>query len=255
MKIRIGERELAYRDYGSGRALVLLHAFPMDGRMWQATAEALADKCRTIVPDLRGFGGSDLGAGEVSIAGMADDVAVLLDHLALPRASVGGLSMGGYVALAFAARHRHRLEGLILADTRAAPDSDKARAARADAIALVEKQGVAAYVDRQLPALLSPSADDALRGRVRELGQQSAAGVCAGLRALRGRPDRQPELAAIDCPTLVVCGTADSLSTPDEMAAMAAQIRGARLVRIPDAGHLSNLERPAELVAAIRNFI
>jgi pimeloyl-ACP methyl ester carboxylesterase len=253
--MRIGQRELAYEVHGNGRPLVLLHAFPFDGRMWKATAEALADRCRVIVPDLRGFGGSELGEGDVSIAGMADDVAALLDHLGVARATVGGLSMGGYVTLAFAARHRRRLEALILADTRAAGDSEKARAGRAAALDLVEQQGVAAYVERQLAALLSPSATEAVRQQVRVLGQQSAAAVAAGIRALRDRPDRQAELADIDCPTLVIAGTADSLSPLDEMTAMASQIRGARLLQIAGAGHLSNLERPAEFAAAVRDFV
>jgi 3-oxoadipate enol-lactonase len=255
MKMRMGERDLAYQVFGSGQALVLLHAFPFDGRMWKATAEALADRGRVIVPDLRGFGGSDLGGGGVSIAGMADDTAALLDHLGVARATVGGLSMGGYVTLAFAARHPGRLDGLILADTRAAADSEKARAGRAATLALVEAQGVAAYLERQLAALLSPSASETVRAQVRDLGRQNAAGVCAGIRALRDRPDRQAELAAIACPTLVIAGTADSLSPLDEMTAMAGRIRGARLVPIPGAGHLSNLERPAEFAAAIRDFL
>jgi len=255
MKLDIGGRELAYQVYGSGKTVVLLHAFPLDGRMWRATAEALANRCRVVVPDLRGFGGSQLGEGEVSIAGMADDVAALLDHLGVARATVGGLSMGGYVALAFAGRHGARLEGLVLADTRAAADSDKAKAGRAEALALVEREGVAAYVERQIPALLSPSASEAVRQQVRELGKQLPAGVSAGLRALRDRPDRRGELAAIACPTLVIAGTADALSTLDEMTAMAGGIAGARLVPIPGAGHLSNLERPDEFVDALRELV
>ncbi len=255
MKLDIAGRELAYQVYGSGKTVVLLHAFPFDGRMWRATAEALADRGRVVVPDLRGFGASQLGEGEVSIAGMADDVAALLDHLGVARATVGGLSMGGYVALAFAGRHGARLDGLVLADTRAAADSDKAKAGRAEALALVEREGVAAYVERQIPALLSPSASEAVRQQVRELGKQLPAGVSAGLRALRDRPDRRGELAAIACPTLVIAGTADALSTLDEMTAMASGIAGARLVPIPGAGHLSNLERPDEFVDALRELV
>jgi 3-oxoadipate enol-lactonase len=255
MKMRIGQRELAYESYGSGQAVVLVHAFPLDGRMWQATGAALADKCRLIAPDMRGFGASDLGDGSPSIAAMADDVAALLDGLGLARATVGGLSMGGYVALAFAARHRRRLERLILADTRAAADSDQARAGRADALALVEKDGVPAFVERQLAALLSPNASEAVRDQVRVLGRQSAAGVCAGIRALRDRPDRQGELAAIDCPTLVIAGTLDKISPRDEMAALARAIPNARLVEIPGAGHLANLEQPDTFAAAVASFI
>jgi len=255
MKLRIGDRDLAYEVYGSGKPLVLVHAFPFDGRMWRATAQALAGKCRVIVPDMRGFGDSDLGPGDPSIADMADDVAVLLDHLGMAQATVGGLSMGGYIALAFAARHRPRLGGLILADTRAAADSEQARAGRADALALVEKQGVPALLERQLAVLLSPPASEDLRQEVRELGRQTAAGVCAAIRALRDRPDRQAELPLIACPTLVIVGTADKLSPPPELAGLARAIPNARLTEIAGAGHLSNLERPAEFVAALAGFI
>jgi 3-oxoadipate enol-lactonase len=255
MKLRIGGRQLAYESYGSGKPLVLVHAFPFDGRMWRDTAAGLAGKCRVLAPDLRGFGESDLGTGDPAIADMADDLAALFDELAIERATVGGLSMGGYVALAFAARHRARLERLVLADTRATADTDKARAGRADALALVEREGVAALVERQLAALLSGSASEALRAQVRELGRQSAAGVCAGIRALRDRPDRQAELGAITCPTLVICGSEDRISPPAEMVALAQALPNARLTAIAGAGHLSNLERPDEFVAAIADFV
>jgi len=255
MKERIGERAFAYEFFGGGKPLVLVHAFPFDGQMWTATAQALAGRCRVIVPDMRGFGESDLGSSDASIADMADDVAVMLDSLGIKRAAVGGLSMGGYVALAFAARHPARLERLILADTRAAADSDVTRAGRADALALVEQEGVPALVERQLAALLSPAASEALREQVRVLGRQSPPGVSAGLRALRDRPDRRAELKAIACPTLVIVGGEDKISPPAEMAGMASAISGARLVEIGGAGHLSNLEKPNDFVAAVANFI
>jgi pimeloyl-ACP methyl ester carboxylesterase len=255
MKLRIGDSALAYDSYGSGKPLVLLHAFPLDGRMWRQTAQALSGRCRVIVPDMRGFGESDLGQGDHSIADMADDVEALLDSLSIPRATVGGLSMGGYVALAFAARHPARLERLILADTRAAADSDAARAGRAEALALVEKAGVAAFVERQLGALLSPAASEAVRSDTRSLGNQTPGAVCAGIRALRDRPDRQADLAAIACPTLVLVGKEDRISPPAEMAGIASAIPGAHLIEIASAGHLSNLENPAAFVAAIENFI
>ena len=255
MKERIGGRQFAYELFGGGKPLVLIHAFPFDGQMWTATAQALSSRCRVIVPDMRGFGESGLGGSDPSIADMADDVAAMLDGLGIERAAVGGLSMGGYVALAFAARHRARLERLILADTRAAADSEVARAGRADALALVANEGVPALVERQLVALLSPAASELVREQVRVLGRQSPEGVSAGIRALRDRPDRRAELSAIACPTLVIVGTEDKISPPAEMAGMASAIPGARLVEIAGAGHLSNLERPNDFVDAVANFI
>lgn len=240
---------------GQGRDVILVHAFPLDGRMWQEIAVGLAAKCRVIAPDMRGFGQSDLGPKQPSIADMADDVAALMDSLGIAKATVGGLSMGGYVSLAFAARHRDRLQALILADTRAAADSEAARAGRAEALALVESQGVEAFAERQLAVLLSTSASDDVRQRVRALAKQRPEAVSAGLRALRDRPDRRSELPGIACPTLVVVGTEDKISARAEMADMARIIPNARLTEIPGAGHLSNLERPSQFVAAIANFI
>lgn len=255
MKSDIGGRNLSYSMTGEGPVVILLHAFPLDGRMWNAVAAGLAGKCRVIAPDLPGFGESDLGPSDRSIADMADDIAALMDHLGIAQATVGGLSMGGYVSLAFAARHAQRLRGLILADTRAAADSDTARAARADALTLVQTRGVEPYVERQVAALLSASASDQVRAQVRALGRQRPEGVCAGIRALRDRPDRRAELAGIRCPTLVLVGSEDKISPPSEMAEIARAIPGARLTEIAGAGHLSNLEKPEEFVAAIAKFI
>ena len=163
MKTSIGPRQLAFESAGSGPVLVLVHAFPFDSRMWRKTATTLARQCRVITPDMRGFGLSDLGPGGFSIADLADDVAALLDALKLAEATVGGMSMGGYVALAFARRHFDRLKALVLADTKAAADTPEARQGREAAIALVETQGVAALLERQIPRLLSASASDSLR--------------------------------------------------------------------------------------------
>ncbi len=160
------------------------------------------------------------------------------------------------MSLAFAARHRARLHGLILADTRAAADSEAGRQGRAQAIARVEAQGVAALVESQLAALLSPGAGEGVREQVRTLGrQQTPQGILAGIRALRDRPDRRGELAEIRCPTLIVVGALDSISPPAEMAAIASAIAGAHLLVIHAAGHMSNLESPDAFLAAVSDFI
>jgi pimeloyl-ACP methyl ester carboxylesterase len=203
---------------------------------------------------MRGFGLSDLGSGDHSIADMADDVAALLDALKLPAATVGGMSMGGYVALAFARRHRNRLQSLVLADTKAAADSPDARQGRQAAITLVETQGVAALLEKQIPRLLSASASEGLRAEVRRLGTQPPNAVIAAIRALRDRPDRTAELPEIAVPTLVVVGTQDALSPPEDGRAMAASMPRARVVEIPGAGHLSNLENPDAFAAALAGF-
>jgi 3-oxoadipate enol-lactonase len=250
MRIRAGDREMVYDDSGVGPPLVLLHAFPFDRRMWRANVAELSGRFRVITPDLRGFGETP-ASGPYSIADLAGDVAALMDALGLSRATVGGLSMGGYVALAFAARHGSRLEGLVLADTKAGPDTPEARRGRDEAIALVNAEGVDRYVERTLPRFLSDRAPDTLRATVRTLGKQSREATLAGLVALRDRPDRRPELPAIACPTLVIVGSADVITPPSEAAAMASAIPGARLVELPGAGHLANLEEPSAFAALI----
>jgi 3-oxoadipate enol-lactonase len=250
MRAQVNGQVIRYDDAGSGAPLVLLHAFPFDRRMWWSTASALVGHRRVIAPDLRGFGETP-GSGPFSIADLADDVAALLDTLGLSRATLLGLSMGGYVALAFAARHGARLEGLVLADTKAGPDTPDARQGREEAMALVVAEGVDAYLERQLPRLVAPGAPDALRAAVRELGRQSPQALLDGLAALRDRPDRRAELDQIAAPTLVIVGAEDVVTPPSEARAMARAIPGARLVELPGVGHLSNLEAPAAFEALL----
>jgi 3-oxoadipate enol-lactonase len=254
MEIRISGRRLVCDIYGTGLPCVLLHAFPFDRRLLSAVATRLGARARILVPDLRGFGDSELG-GPYSIADLADDVAQLLDQLGVERAVVGGISLGGYVSLAFAAQHRRRLLGLVLADTRAAADSPEARAARDQAMALVRSSGVAAYLEAQLSHLLAPSASAETREQVRTLGAQRPEAVLAGLEALRDRPDRRAELAAITCPTLILVGAEDEVTPPSEAAAMTTAISRAVLMEIPGAGHLANLEAPIPFAQAISGFL
>ena len=249
-----GATPIGYDDRGTGPATVLLHPFPLTRTTWAGLADALAAHRRVIAVDARGFGETPL-AEPFSIADIADDVAALMDRLAIPRATVVGMSMGGYAALAFAARHRERLSALVLADTRAAADSAEARAGRAGALATLANAGPNAYLAGSLPRLLSPQAPPALVAHVRARAETRAASLRAGIEALRDRPDRTAELGAIACPTLVVCGTEDQVTPAAEMKQIAAAIAGARYVPIAGAGHLSHIEAPGAFLNAVTSFI
>jgi 3-oxoadipate enol-lactonase len=251
MQLRLGNRIVGYDSLGSGETLVLVHAFPFDRRMWRDQALSLSTERRIVTIDLPGFGESHPLEEVPTVDTFADQIVALLDHLGIEKAAVGGLSMGGYVALAFAANHAHRLQGLVLCDTRAAADSAETKAARGLAINLVKEQGVPEYLERQLAKLLSPKATHEVRTEVRRLGNQSVEGVIAGLQVLRDRPDRTKLLTQITCPTLLIVGEEDAISFPEEMAAMAAAIPGSRLIRIPGAGHLANLENPEAFAEAL----
>jgi len=241
-------------DRGDGPATVLLHPFPMSRTIWADVADALAAYRRVITVDARGFGASTF-TGPFTIADLADDVAALLDRLDIARATVLGMSMGGYAALAFAARHRERLSALVLADTRAAADSAETRAARGAALATLANAGPAAYLAGSLPRLLAPHAPPALVAQVTARAETRAASLRAGIEALRDRPDRSAELGAIDCPTLVVCGVEDQVTPAAEMKQMAGAIAGARFVPIAGAGHLSHVEAPAPFLQTVTSFL
>lgn len=252
---------MRYFDKGEDEpALVLLHAFPLRAAMWSAQLDALSPANRVIAPDLLGFGETDApdDPGAYSVDVWADQVAGLLDHLGLERAVVGGLSMGGYAAFAFARRHRSRLAGLVLADTRPGPDSPEVAERRRNQIGQVRRQGTAELVETLLGGLLSKTT---LQDRpdvvasARALMDSSPAGFIGALDAMIRRPDSVPDLAGIDVPTLVVVGEEDAPSPPEVAASMQAAVPGAVLAVLPGAGHLSNLEAPEAFNAVLADFL
>jgi 3-oxoadipate enol-lactonase len=260
MFAQVNGLRLAYGDRGSeqDRVLLLVHGFPLDRRLWAAQASALATMTRVITPDLRGHGKSAIVPGPFTMDQHADDLAALLDYLKIRRAVVAGLSMGAYVAFAFWRRYPERVRGLILADTRAEPDSAAARAGRDAALAKVQQTGAAAYADEMLPRLLAPDslADGKIVGAARKMmAEQPAAGIIGALGGLRDRADSRVTLPTITVPTLVIAGDADVITPPADAQAMAAAIPGARFVVIPKAGHLSPLENPRAFNAAVRVFL
>jgi pimeloyl-ACP methyl ester carboxylesterase len=247
-------------DVGSGIPLVLLHAFPLSWEMWWPQRDALASVCRVIAPDLPGFGNAPLLDGPPTVEGMADAVARKLDALGVAGPVVlGGLSMGGYVAFAFARKYPDRLAGLILADTRAEPDDDAAKANRDKMIGFAATNPASAVIEQMLPKLLGATTHarrPELVDQVRRIGSaQRPAGIIAALQVLRNRPDSRPTLKAIHLPTLVIVGGEDALTPPSAAEGMAKGIAGARLVILGEAGHLSNLERPEAFGDAVRAFV
>jgi 3-oxoadipate enol-lactonase len=261
MRRRVRDRELGYDDRGRGDVVVLLHAFPFSRAIWEDVAAPLAARCRVISVDARGFGESDLRAtggssAPYALTDLADDLAALLDALEIPRATVLGMSMGGYTALAFAARHAKRLRALVLADTRAAADSPEARAGREVALSTIHGRGPDAYLDGSLARMLSRGAAAALHAHVRARAEPRADSLVAAVEALRDRPDRTAELPAIACPTLLVCGGDDQITPAAEMRRMSEAIGArARYLELEGAGHLSHLEAGAAFTTAVGTFL
>jgi pimeloyl-ACP methyl ester carboxylesterase len=259
MKVRIGGAEIAYDDRGSGPALLLLHAFPLGLAMWEGQAQALSATHRVLRFDARGFGDSSSGNDAFTMERIADDAAALLDAVGIERAVLGGCSMGGYAAFAFARRHPQRLAGLVLQDTRAAADGVEAKANRTTLATRVLAEGPSAAISAFLPRLLGATSQreqPALVSIVREWIQAASPRALANaLHALASREDSRQTLSTIRVPALVVVGEEDVLTPPAEADEMAAAIATGRVERIPRAGHLSNLENPQAFDAALRRFL
>jgi len=252
--------ELAYVDAGAGRPVVLVHGFPLDHSMWNAQIDALSEDYRVIAPDLRGFGRSGVSEGTVTMQQFADDLAGLLCALQVDEPVVlCGLSMGGYVAWQFWRQHGWRLRGLILCDTRAVSDTPEAAAARREMAQRVLREGPAPLVAQMMPRLFAPSTAqdqpelvESLRGVMLKTDPR---GIAAAARGMAERPEMVSQLNQIECPALVIVGELDAISTAEEMRAIARAIPHARLVEIAGCGHMSPLERPAEVSAAMREFL
>lgn len=246
------EVTIGFDDRGRGEPIVLLHAFPLDHRMWDPVVKLVEHHVRVIAPDLRGFGES---TGTGTIDDMAGDVVRLLDRARIERVAVGGLSMGGYVALAIARLFPDRLAALLLADTRAGGDSAETKTAREQAIARVASKGVRPYTGELVPKLLAPSN---MKGRdvmVALASLQSPTGVAGALAAMRDRADGTKSLKKIKVPTLVLVGALDTLTPPSEAKKLAAAIPGAELIVIPNAGHLSSVDAPDQFANAIEKLL
>lgn len=251
--------ELSYRAHGHGPTLVLVHAFPLNMEMWAPQIEALTDRCHLVTLDLRGFGASQVTDGVFTIDDLASDVHGLLGRIGHHRCVLGGLSLGGYVALAYARRYGQQLRGLILADTRATADDAEARESRLASIAAIEKQGAAALAAAMPSRLLAPGTVETRPELVAQLsgwiGDTDPRTLIGAQKAMANRNDATSILPLLKVPTLVLVGEQDAVTPPEEAERMAASIADATVVKIPNAGHLSNLENPEAFNAAVAAFM
>jgi pimeloyl-ACP methyl ester carboxylesterase len=258
-KARVRGIEMAYDVEGTGQPVVLLHGYPFNRSMWREQRAALSANYRVITPDLRGMGETEATSEPAPMIEMARDVAALLDHLQIDRAAVGGLSMGGYVALAFVRRFPLRVRSLVLADTRPQADTDEARQAREEQARRILEDGMSAIADDFLKKVLAPETfeerPDAV-ARVREMILSTKPeGAAAALRGMAERSDQTHFLPNILAPTLILVGSQDKLTPPADAELLHREIRGSRLEIIEGAAHVSNIERPAEFNHALTAFL
>jgi pimeloyl-ACP methyl ester carboxylesterase len=237
-------QSMAVTERGSGRPVVLLHAFPLSSALFDALG-ALPGY-RLLTPDLRGFGSTPLGDDPPSLARMADDVVALLDRENLSRAVVGGVSMGGYVVMELVRRAPERLAGALLVDTKADADTEEAAAGRhtmAEAVLADGRSVLDPMVDALLGTTTRASRPDVVDRVVGWLDQAAPGSVAWAQRAMAARPDSLTTLSTTEVPVGVVVGDEDTLSPP-EAASRMADAAGAVVHLVPRAGHLAVTENP-----------
>jgi pimeloyl-ACP methyl ester carboxylesterase len=238
--------------------LILLHAFPLDARMWEPVRAPLAARLRLITPDQRGLGRSPLPPTDraPSLDDAARDVLALLDKLGLERVVLGGCSIGGYLTMAVLRLAPERVGGLVLIDTKATADTPEAAENRLRLAERAEAEGVSGWLaESMLPNLLAertrteePGVVETVRNLI---DSQPPTGVAWAARAMAARPDSQEALAGTDVPALLVVGEEDTLTPPEAARAIAGVLPEAELVVLPGAGHLTPLEDPAGVAGAI----
>jgi 3-oxoadipate enol-lactonase len=254
--------ELCFVDCGHGQPVLFVHGFPLDHTMWTAQIDVLSGQYRVIAPDLRGFGRSAgvLPDRTMTMEHFADDLAGLLDALDIREPIVYcGLSMGGYIAFQFQRKYAARLRGLVLCDTRSTADTPEGVASRRTMADRVLKEGVAFVAETMLPRLFCETTHrqrpELVEGLRRVIMANSPQGIAAAALGMGERPDMTASLDEIRCPTLVIVGRDDVISPPTEMRGIAEAIPDGKFVEIPAAGHMSPMENPAAVNAAILEFL
>lgn len=229
----------------TGTPLVLLPGLLLDRRLFAVQIEGLGDVAEITVGDLARH--DRIGAQARAVLDAAP-----------PRFALAGLSMGGYVAFEIMRRAPDRVTRLALLDTQARADDEAARERRVAQIALAERGEFAAVKEQLMPGWVHPARRgdghlvDLLFAIADAIGPE---GFVRQQRAIMSRPDSRPVLAAIACPTLVLCGREDATTPVDRHEEMAAAIPDATLVVLPNAAHLTPLERPAAVTAQLRCWL
>lgn len=260
MKYELDNGYLSYERIGSGIPLLFIHGYPLSRKIWNPQMDGLSDIASIISADLRGHGESYPFEGEYRMDLLAEDCYQLLvdHHVSIP-VIVCGLSMGGYVTLALYRKYPDLFKGMILTSTRSGPDSPEGKANRDAGVKNVQAHGVVYIVDNMLPMLVSPVTFASNRPLVNTIDdimlETSLNGVVGALQGMRDRPDSTPLLSQVKCPALIIHGADDQLIPVSEAESMHQHLPGSRLVIIPQAGHLPNLEQPELFNQVVREFI
>ncbi len=232
--------------------LLLLHAFPLDARMWRAQVEALADRVPVVAPNHPGFGGSEPVPDVMTMDLAASSAVRAMDEAGLERAVVCGLSMGGYVALAFARLFPERVGGLGLVSSQVLDDAPERREGRYKSAAEVADKGIASVVETMAPKF---TADARLQEYARaSMEKQPPAAYIGALKAMAERADSTSLLSTINYPVVLIHGDSDALIPVDRAREVKASFPQSHFVEIRGAGHMPMMEAREQTAEALRNL-
>ena len=254
--ISVNGRELHYAEQGEGPLAVLIHGYPLDHTLWLDQLAALSDIRRVVAIDLPGYGMSERVTGApLTMELLAEDVAGLIEALEYEQADIVGLSMGGYVALALWEMYPRAIRTLVLANTKAGADSEEGKAGREAQAQAVVADGREPLAAKLVGALLAPVHDLTAAARLRTMVEGAPVETIVGsLRGMAARPDRTELLGTITVPTLVISGEEDGLIPPLDSHEMATAVSDSEFLVVPEAGHLTPIERPDAFSEALRSF-
>lgn len=259
--VKLNNIQLYYEVSGKFEAILLIHGHPFDHTMWNPQVAALSPHYKVVVPDLRGYGKSDLPtAGTTRFEDYATDALALMDELDIDTFHVAGLSQGGQFIMEIFRQAQHRVKSLILCDTFASLDTAEAKQARYTAAERMEREGMSGYANESIHKMIK--ADHVqLMPEVAEhvMNMMLGTSPVAAATAMRARCERidylHEVLPKIDVPTLIIVGRQDEFTPVAKAEEMQQNIQNSKLVIIEDAGHMPNLEHPDKFNAVVLEFL
>lgn len=258
-RVRSGDAEICYEVLGNGAPVVLLHPFPVSHELWKPAAQALINKYRVILPDLRGHGDSDVGEGPATMEKNAADLVRVLDDADVGRVPFVGVSIGGYALFEFWRRFRGRVAGLMLCNTKAGADNSEGKATRLRAAEEVLERGTEQFFESSVKKLLGKTTQetrpDLVDGALRMMKKMSPQDVAMVQRGMAERPDSIPTLKTINVPSLIVTGDEDQMTGVSEAQLIHKEIPGSQMKVVAKAGHYSPWEQPEEVGRLVRQFL
>ncbi|AZS17248.1 alpha/beta fold hydrolase [Paenibacillus lutimineralis] len=248
---------VAYQEQGQGQTIVLLHGFCGSSAYWEKLAPLLSREYHIVMPDLRGHGASGAPEGPYTIEQMADDIAVLMEQMGVPKYTLLGHSLGGYITLSLAERYSSRLDGFGLIHSTPYPDSEEAKEKRLKAVEKIQAEGIHAFVDGLVPGLFAPKHLQTMMqdvNRTKEIGYlTSSQGAQGAALAMRERVDRREVLDQSELPILLVAGENDGVIPLERTFT----VEGDGVIKavIKAAGHMGMYEAPDQLATVISDFM